>query len=215
MLLALCEGIPAITGTDYPHKCPVTRSIDVLFDVHREQTFQQIVELQVIWDSMELMWRRFNEMIWQGTLQSRWWTHISTEPFRCWFMYRNFNNTKQWCNNEHDGVSNHRRLDCLLNCLFRRRSKRTSKLRVTGLCKGNPPVTRGFPSQRASNAQNVFISWRRHEICICILTLRRYHRVIGKKYKNLVNPSQIIPFWTHNALKRVLKCLESVGPKNL
>ena len=54
--------------------------------------------------------------------------------------------------NECDGVSNHRRLDCLLNRLFRRRSKKTSKLSVTGLCEGNPPVTDGFPSQRASNA---------------------------------------------------------------
>ena len=34
--------------------------------------------------------------------------------------------------NGHDGVSNHQRLDCLLNCLFRHRSKKTSKLRVTG-----------------------------------------------------------------------------------
>ena len=40
----------------------------------------------------------------------------------------------QWLHNEHDGVSNHQRLDCLLNRLFRPRSKKTSKLRVTGLC---------------------------------------------------------------------------------
>ena len=39
----------------------------------------------------------------------------------------------QWCHNEHDGVSNHWHLDCLLNCLFRCRSKKTSKLPVTGL----------------------------------------------------------------------------------
>ena len=38
-----------------------------------------------------------------------------------------------WRHNERDGVSNHRRLDCLHNRLFRRRSKKTSKLRVTGL----------------------------------------------------------------------------------
>ena len=43
--------------------------------------------------------------------------------------------------NERDCVSNHRRLDCLLNRWFRRRSKKTSKLLVTGLCDGNPPVT--------------------------------------------------------------------------
>ena len=51
----------------------------------------------------------------------------------------------QWRHNEDDGVSNHRRLDCLLIRSFRRRSKKTSKLRVTGLCEGNPPVTSRFP----------------------------------------------------------------------
>ena len=30
----------------------------------------------------------------------------------------------QWCHNECDGVSNHRRLHCLFNCWFRRRSKK-------------------------------------------------------------------------------------------
>ena len=45
----------------------------------------------------------------------------------------------QWCHNDHDGVSNHQPHDCLLNRLFRRRSKKTSKLRVTGLCVGNSP----------------------------------------------------------------------------
>ena len=35
-------------------------------------------------------------------------------------------------------------------------------IRVTGLCEGNPPVTGGFPSQRASNAKNVPIWWRQH-----------------------------------------------------
>ena len=46
-----------------------------------------------------------------------------------------------WHHNQRDSVSNHRCLDCLLNRLFRRRSKKTSKLRVTGLCEGNSPVT--------------------------------------------------------------------------
>ena len=51
----------------------------------------------------------------------------------------------QWRHNERDGVSNQRRLDCLHNCLFGRRSKKTSKLRVTGLCEGNPSVTGDSP----------------------------------------------------------------------
>ena len=65
--------------------------------------------------------------------------------------------------NERHDVSNHQRLDCLPNRLFMRTSKRTSKLRVTGVCEGNPPVTIGFPSQRASNAENVSIWWPHRE----------------------------------------------------
>ena len=45
----------------------------------------------------------------------------------------------------------------------RRRSKKTSKLRVTGLCEENSPVTSEFPAQRASNAENVSIWWRHHD----------------------------------------------------
>ena len=69
----------------------------------------------------------------------------------------------QWRHNERDGVSNHWRLECLLNRLFRRRSKEKSKLRVTDLCEGNPPVTSGFPLQKDSNdAENASIWWRHH-----------------------------------------------------
>ena len=50
----------------------------------------------------------------------------------------------------------------LLKRLFRHKWKKTSKLRVTGLCEGNSPVTGEFPAQRASNAENVSISWRHH-----------------------------------------------------
>ena len=45
--------------------------------------------------------------------------------------------TLHWRHNEPDGVWNHQPRDCLLNCLFRCRSKKTSKLRVTGLCAEN------------------------------------------------------------------------------
>ena len=52
--------------------------------------------------------------------------------------------TLQW--RHYDGVSNHQPHDCLLNRLFRRRSKKTSKLRITGLCAGNLPMTGEFPA---------------------------------------------------------------------
>ena len=34
----------------------------------------------------------------------------------------------QWCHNKHNGISNHWPLNCLLNCMFRYRSKNTSSL---------------------------------------------------------------------------------------
>ena len=58
-----------------------------------------------------------------------------------------------------DGVSNHQPHDCLLNRLFRHRSK---TLRVTGFCVGNSLGTGEFPAQRASYAENVSIWWRHH-----------------------------------------------------
>ena len=65
--------------------------------------------------------------------------------------------TLQWRHNELAGVWNHQPRDCLLNRLFRRRSKKTSKFRVTGLCVGNSPGTGEFLVQMASNAENVSI----------------------------------------------------------
>ena len=77
-------------------------------------------------------------------------------------------NTLQWRHNERNGVSNHQPHDCILKRLFRRRSKKTSKLRVTGLCEGNSrwpvksphkgPVTRIFFHLMTSSWQ-VFVLW--------------------------------------------------------
>ena len=64
--------------------------------------------------------------------------------------------TLQWRQNGHDSVSNHQPHDCFLNRLFRRISKKTSKLRVTG--------TGEFPAQMAINAENASIWWRHHGI---------------------------------------------------
>ena len=49
--------------------------------------------------------------------------------------------------------------------LFSFRSKKSWKLRVTGLCAGNSPGTGEFPAQMASYAENVSIWWRHHALC--------------------------------------------------
>ena len=69
-----------------------------------------------------------------------------------------------WRHNGRDGVSTHQPHDCLLNLSCRCRSKKTSKLRVTGLCAWNSPVAGEFPAQMASNAENVSIWWRHHAL---------------------------------------------------
>ena len=65
----------------------------------------------------------------------------------------------------------------------RSRSKKTLKLRVTGLCVGNSPVTGEFPAQRASNAENVSIWWRHHVYHCLILypmySIRRGHQCLS------------------------------------
>ena len=63
----------------------------------------------------------------------------------------------QWRHTGRDSVSNLQPHDCFPNRLFRRRSKKTSNLRVTFLCAGNSPGT-----VIASNAENVSIWWRHH-----------------------------------------------------
>ena len=67
-----------------------------------------------------------------------------------------------WRHNRCDGVSNHQPHDCLPNRLFRRRSKKTSKVRVTGLCAGKSSVAGEFLAQMASNAEYISIWWRHH-----------------------------------------------------
>ena len=62
-----------------------------------------------------------------------------------------------WRHNGRSGVLNHQHRDCLFRRSFRHRSRKTSKLRVTGLCVGNSPVTSEFPAQMASEAENVSI----------------------------------------------------------
>ena len=60
-------------------------------------------------------------------------------------MFSAINQSLQWRHNDHDSVSNHQPHGCLLNRLFRRRSKKTSNLRVTGLCVGKSPGTVNSP----------------------------------------------------------------------
>ena len=60
----------------------------------------------------------------------------------------------QWHHNEHDGISNHQRLDGLFNRLFRRRSKKISKLRITGLWGGELTGDQWIPLTKGQLCEN-------------------------------------------------------------
>ena len=102
---------------------------------------------------------------------------IEKITFQCHYYGKEANDQRfslQWRQNVHDRVSNHQPHDCLLNRLFRRKSKKTSKLLVTGLCAGNSPGTGEFPAQMASNAEmfpfdDVIMLWRVINLdrCLC------------------------------------------------
>ena len=90
----------------------------------------------------------------------------------------------QW---RHNGVWNHRRIDCLLNRMFRRRLKKHQGSASLALVRGNSPVTGEFPAQRLSNAdsceQTPANNW--------LISHNFYSR---KAYVNAVCEGQ--PFWS-------------------
>ena len=106
----------------------------------------------------------------------------------------------QWRHNERDGVSKHQPHDCSPNHLFRRRSKKTSKLRITGLCEGNSPATGEFPAQRASNAENVSIWWHHHGkkyVCL-IITKHDKAQILCMIFGHISISLYILFTWVYN-----------------
>ena len=65
-------------------------------------------------------------------------------------------------------VSNHQPHDCLLNLLFRRRSKKNIK------APRHWPLCGEFPAQMASYAENVSISWSHHGVVTHHCMFRHY-----------------------------------------
>ena len=68
----------------------------------------------------------------------------------------------QWRHNECEGVSNHCHLGCLLNRLFNAHQSKQGSATLA-FCERNPPVTCGFLSKRAINAEDVSIWWRHYD----------------------------------------------------
>ena len=91
----------------------------------------------------------------------------------------------QWRYNDHDSVSNHQPHGCLLNRLFRRRSKKTyiKAPRHWPLC---GEFTGEFPARMASYAENVSIWWRHHVFCSA-------ENILWRLTYGIASPSHLIP----------------------
>ena len=122
----------------------------------------------------------------------------------------------QWRNYWRDCVSNHQLHDCLLNRLFRRRSKKTSsKLHVTGLCAGNSLLTGEFQMASVEISSKLLnhLSWRLNRICICMDWMCRIIYFAGVNYYVCI--MQYVSLYTRNInhimiiriLKSSLECL--------
>ena len=126
----------------------------------RHMQFMHVFTLTMVRLFVETLWvtilHQNIKQAWNSRVEYQWlWTDVSF--------------ALQWRHNGRDSVLNHQPHDCLLNSLFRRRSKKTSKFSVTGLCVGNSPGTGEFPAQMASYAENVSIWWRYHGMS-CVVT---------------------------------------------
>ena len=93
-----------------------------------------------------------------SVLTNHQWSVLWNSP--CRQFRKKCTKSLQWHHNERDGVSNHQRLDCLLNRLFKRRSKKISRLRVIGLCGGH----RWIPHTKGQWRGNISIWWRHHDL---------------------------------------------------
>ena len=168
-LLAICAGNSPVTG-EFPTQRPVTRSFDVYFDLRPNERLSKQWWGWWFETLSRSLWRHRNvcvskQHIVLGILDLNnvvlWICSITMLNVHLCYVKTRYT-ALQWRHNGCDGVWNHQSNDCLLNRLFRRRSKKTSTLRATGLCEGNSPVTGEFPAKRTSTEENASIWWRHH-----------------------------------------------------
>ena len=131
----------------FPSQRPVTRSFDVFFDVRMNKRlskqsrcwwFENDAHCDLNEMSCRQVWARGLSV----AFEQRWklplitWAQNTATALGYPNLFYHMFNALQWRHNEHDSVSNHQPHECLLNRLFGRISKKTSKLHFTGLCAG-------------------------------------------------------------------------------
>ena len=94
---------------------------------HLKAKFCKILPISYFWVA---------DVFWNVCTRQMQWVLQANEILRDILYHNSPCFSLQWRHNGRNGIANHQRLDCLLYRLFRRRPKKTSKLRVTGLVRG-------------------------------------------------------------------------------
>ena len=183
--LALCAGNSLVTG-EFPSQRPVTRSFDIFFDVGLNRRLSNQSKGWWFETPSRSLWRHCKE-----------WDHLST-------LGALYQNALRWRHNDHNGVSNHQPHGCLLNRLFRHRSKKNIKAPRHWPLWGEFTGTGEFPAQRASNVENVSIWWRHHGMLLyhrgCVMNDFPIHGNMGSR-------ALLRLIMSHRANKRRLVCV--------
>ena len=132
----------------------------------KDRKWPLILHKQEVCDTCQ--WQTTRKQFWDEDYEGKWDVFISSRNgiyTSCQELLLTYwsHAPLLWHHNGQDGVSNHQPDHCVLNRYI---SKKTSKLRVTGFCAGNPPGTGEFPAQMASCTENVSIWWCHHAIFV-------------------------------------------------
>ena len=164
-LLVLCEGNPSVTG-GFPSQRTINAGLDMSIVLARTYCWRNtrvgvdvimLIVTSLIWNSFgerQHPWStdsKVNQIQahyrykWSSTVHHTWFVNVVQTRWHVSWQIAKSVGTLQWRHAGRDSVSYHQPHDCLLNRLFRRRSKKTSKFRVTSLFAGNSPGTGEFP----------------------------------------------------------------------
>ena len=111
-----------------------------------------------------------------------------------------------WCHNERDDIWNHRRLDYLLRRLFRCRSKKTSTLRVTGLCEGKSTIWWRLHATQATNYSHESSDYQRMKPQSSVFTVlcEGNTRVSnGFSLQRAINMENVSMSWRHHGMEKL------------
>ena len=113
--------------------------------------------------------------------------------------------TSKWLHMIGSSDSNHRQLKCLFNSLFERTTKETLNVCIPGTFLDESTSDQWIPSQRASNAESVFMSWG--------LVIKMSNYIIFKTGEVGFKVSMVVVPVIHGSVDRISIALSRVTDK--